>query len=270
MQMVSPRVVLVAILLLAVLPTHAQQPNPPLADIKAAAEAGNAQAQDQLGDAYRTRGDFENAVTWYRRSAPQGILNSEYQLANLLLTWARSALVPKATSATHVDEAVPWLLKAASRGHARAQLELGQLFQEGTYVKKDFSEAYKWFCLAADVASTDALINPGRSYRDNLILKMSQPEIAEGNRRVAEFLANPDKPAPMPEPSFLQHLKLQGIAGTPGYPLAIINGKTLAPNDSVTLKVDSRSVTVRCLSIAPTSATIAVDGSPSPKQLFLR
>jgi TPR repeat protein len=260
-----------AAFLLVLNPLHAQQPNPPIASLKAAAEAGDGPSQDKLGDAYLNHGDFENAVTWYRRSAPQGILNSQYQLAHILIGWANSTRFSKpATSSMHVDEALPWFLKAASQGHSRARLELGQLFQEGTYVKKDWPEAYKWFCLAADGNPLDLSAQIGKTYRDGLILKMTRDQIDEGNRRSAQFRAAPDTPTIMPEPAYFQHLKLQGIAGTPGHPLAIINGRTLGPNESTTITVDSRPVTFHCQAITTNSATILIEGFPTPKELTLR
>jgi TPR repeat protein len=257
-------------LLLVTATLCAQQPNPPLAELKAAAEAGDAQAQDKLGDIYFKGGNFEDAVTWYRRAAPHSILNSQYQLAHILLMWASSPSVSKTTSAMHSDEALPWLLKAASRRHNRAQLELGQLYRDGRLLKTDLPEAYKWYCLAAEGSSTELFApNLGISYRDGLILKMSQEQISEGDRRVAHFLAEPAKAAPMPEPSYFQQLKLQGITGTPGQQLAIINGKTLSANDTATFKIDGHSVTFRCLTIAPISAIIAIDGFLAPKELLL-
>lgn len=250
--------------------THAQTPNPPLADVKAAAEAGDPQAQDKLADTFRLKGDFEDAVTWYRRSAPAGILNSQYQLAHTLLMWARSPSVPDATQTMHAAEAIPWLQKAASKSHTRARLDLGQLYLDGKFIKKDLPEAYKWFCLAADGSLLNFDATLAKSARDNLILRMTQDQIADGNQLIAAFRANPDQPTATPEPSYFQRLKLQGITATPGRPLAIINGRTLAPGDTTTVKLDGQPVTLRCLSISRTSATISIDGFSTPKELHLR
>jgi hypothetical protein len=270
MQMVRASVALATVLFWTPIPLLAQQTVPRLADIKAAAESGDPQAQDKLGDAYLAHSDFENAVTWYRRSAPAGIANSQYQLAGLLLVWAGSFTVPAGTRAAHTDEALPWLLKAAAQRHLHAELDLAQLYQDGKYLKQDLPEAYKWYSLAMEGKLSDVFVATGTSSRDALILKMSQAQLAEGNRRVSEFLANPAQPTPAPEPSFVASLKLQGITGTPGHPLAIINGKTLAPNDSVTLKLENRSIPIRCLSITSHSAIISVDGLAAPKELILR
>jgi len=249
----------------------AQQPNPPLVDLKAAAEAGDPSAQDQLGDVYRKHGDPEDAVTWYRRSAPSGVINSQYQLAHILLTWAHSPFATKAVSAMHADEAIPFLLKAAAQGHKRAQLELGQLHREAKFVRQDTPEAYKWFCLASahDGGLLDLASSAATTYRDSLILKMTQEQITEGNQRIARFQAHPEEPAPVPEPACFEQLKLQGVTGTPDHRLAIINGKTLALNESTTIKIDSRPLTIHCLNISPNSVTVAIAGFPAPKKLNL-
>jgi hypothetical protein len=49
----------------------------------------------------------------------------------------------------------------------------------------------------------------------------------------------------------------------------LINGKTLAAGESVTLKLDSRAITVHCLTISDNSATVAIDGLPAPRELRL-
>lgn len=250
-------------------PLVAQQPNPTLVALKAAAEAGDAEAQDKLGDIYRTRGELENAVAWYRRSAPHGIINSQYQLAHILLTWANSHYLNRPLSDMHLDEALPYILKAAGQGHRRAQFELGQLYCDGKLLTKDLPEAYKWFCLAADSTPLDFTASLAKSSRDSLILKMSQDQLAEGNQRLAKFQAHPEEPAPMPEPTYLQNLKLQGITGTPGRQLAIINGRTLAPKETTTLKIDTRPLTLHCLSVTSNSVTVSIDGFPTTKTLTL-
>jgi hypothetical protein len=125
-----------------------QHPNPPVAEIKAAAERGEAEAQDRLGDIYRS--DPSKAVIWYRKAALQGIANSQYQLAHILMSWADSPMASKEISAQHFDEGITWLIKAANQGVKHAQVDLGSIYRDGRSVTKDLPEAYKWFCLAAD------------------------------------------------------------------------------------------------------------------------
>jgi hypothetical protein len=260
-----------AVLLLPATRLDAQAQNQPVADLEAAAEAGNRQAQDKLGDFLYYRGDSEHAVPWYRLAAAQGVPNSQYRLSEILFFRARSLPPSKAdTSAAYSDEAVSLLIKAAAQGHKRAQLELGHSYEAGKYLSRDLPEAYKWYCLAAQGLLSDADANMAKSNRDSLVLKLDREQLAEGNRRLSDFLVNPDKPPAVPEPAHLAQLKLQGITGTQGHELAIINGKTLATNETANITIDGRSVSLRCLKISPNSATVSIEGFPVPEKLNLR
>jgi hypothetical protein len=64
------------------------------------------------------------------------------------------------------------------------------------------------------------------------------------------------------------NILLQGIGGTVARRLAIINGQTLEPGESVQIKIASRSVSVRCVEIKEKSVTITVDNVEA--ELFLR
>lgn len=231
--------------------------------------AGDAVAQDKLGDFYRDS-DQERAVYWYGEAARHGVANSQYQLAHILLSWASSTVAKKDVAARHADEGVPWLVRAANQGHKPAQVELGQLYCDGKFVSRDLVEAYKWFTLAAgDGASLDFAVNLGKTYRNDVMRKLSSVELAEGDRRVADFSVNTGDYVPMPEPAYLQHITLNGITGVAPRVLAIINGKTLGAGESTMLNVDARSVTIHCLSIRTDVVTISIDGFDSPKQLHL-
>ena len=92
---------------------HAQQSDgdgKQLTELRAKAEQGNAQAQNELGEAFR--------------------------LGKLGLT-------------TNVVEAVKWYRKAAEQNYAEAQYSLGFCYATGEGVAKDEVEAYKWMRLAA-------------------------------------------------------------------------------------------------------------------------
>ena len=58
---------------------------PDLAQIKAAAEAGDAQAQDKLAGNYLSQANYSTAAKWYEKAAQQGVLNSQWQLGQILL-----------------------------------------------------------------------------------------------------------------------------------------------------------------------------------------
>ncbi len=82
-----------------------------------AAEAGNAQAQYNLGAAYRwgvgVEQNLEQAVIWIRRSAEKGFAPAQRTLGSL---YEKGEGVPQSNT-----EALRWYKKAAAQGDALAQ-----------------------------------------------------------------------------------------------------------------------------------------------------
>ena len=70
----------------------------------------------------------------------------------------------------------------ANKGDKEAQYQLGLLCLGGAGVKRDRVQAYKWFALAAEQGHALAL----KEYEE-LILKMTNKEIADGDKYVDEF-----------------------------------------------------------------------------------
>lgn len=98
------------------------------------AQAGDAEAEFQLGEAYRgghgVAVDLETAIGWYRRAAAQGHIRASEELGFALFA--------------HGDrkEAMPYIEKAAARGEARAFYLLGTAHFNGDYVSRDWPLAY--------------------------------------------------------------------------------------------------------------------------------
>ncbi|MBU3078886.1 SEL1-like repeat protein [Sphingomonas sp. XMGL2] len=112
-----------------------------IAGWRSRAAAGNAEAQYNLGQAYR-RGegvpaDPDQAQSWYRKAADQGYLNAEAQLGLMLFTSPRRS------------ESFSWLEKAATAGEPRAQYVLGTALFNGDGVAKDWPRAYAMMSRAA-------------------------------------------------------------------------------------------------------------------------
>ena len=107
---------------------------PDLNALQARAQAGDAEAQFQMGEAYRAgRGvtaDIETAIMWYRRAAALGHIRASEELGFALFA--------------HGDrrEAMPYIEKAAARGEARAFYLLGTAHFNGDYATRDWPLAY--------------------------------------------------------------------------------------------------------------------------------
>jgi cell division septation protein DedD len=106
------------------------------------AEAGNADAQFNLGQAYKLgRGVPPNAATaqsWYQKAARQGHQQAQVNVGLLLYNGGRR------------QEALPWIRKAVELGDPRAQYILGTELFNGDLIAKDWPRAYALMLRAAD------------------------------------------------------------------------------------------------------------------------
>ncbi|PZP80315.1 MAG: sel1 repeat family protein [Stenotrophomonas maltophilia] len=108
--------------------------------VMAAAKAGNAEAQNELGDRYlRGAGvdrDAAKAADWYRKAADQGYAPAQYL----------QGLGPQQDDA----QAVLWLRRAAELGSPAGQYSLANLYQKGRAgLTKDEAQAMQWYARAA-------------------------------------------------------------------------------------------------------------------------
>jgi TPR repeat protein len=107
---------------------------PDISALQTKAQAGDAEAEFQLGEAYRggrgVAADLETAIGWYRRAAVQGHIRASEELGFALFA--------------HGDrkEAMPYIEKAAARGEPRAFYLLGTAHFNGDYASRDWPLAY--------------------------------------------------------------------------------------------------------------------------------
>ena len=80
-------------------------------------------------------------------------------------------------------KAVEWYRRAAERGTATAQDNLGVMYAKGLGVPQDYGRAHMWFNLAAANGSTNALEN-----RDRMTKLMTPQQIAEAQRMAREWV----------------------------------------------------------------------------------
>jgi len=106
------------------------------------AEQGNADAQFNLGQAYRLgRGvpaDPRTSNMWFERAARQGHAQAEANLALALF------------QGDERERAIPWLQRAAERGDRRAQYYLGTAHFNGDLVPRDWPRAYALMSRSAE------------------------------------------------------------------------------------------------------------------------
>ncbi len=161
---------------------------------KAAADAGQAEAQFDLGVLYAqgrgVRRDLTEAANWYRKSAEQGNAEAEYALGQMyLLGWgvprdeadavrwfqmANSvesdgpptdwALVEGYGIEQDPKQAAHWYRMAADKGHPEAQFSLAGLYATGKGVKRDEEQAARWVSASAIQGYAPAQENLGQRY----------------------------------------------------------------------------------------------------------
>jgi TPR repeat protein len=125
-----------------------------LARLQKEAEAGNAEAQFNLGRIY-LRGEgstgvafvrdvpknIPKAVEWFQKAAMQGNINAQRDLGMLFKLGVGVEEDAKS--------AFMWLQRAAVQGNDVAQYNLGLMYADGAGVKLDLSRASAWLTLAA-------------------------------------------------------------------------------------------------------------------------
>ena len=161
---------------------------------KAAADAGQAEAQFDLGVLYAqglgVRRDMTEAARWYRQAADQGNAEAEFALGQMYsrgwgvprdqadaMRWLQMANAPDTDGpptdwaivegfgiAQDQKQAASWYLSAAEKGHAEAQFNLGRLYATGKGVAHDEEQAARWIRASASQGYAPAQARLGMRY----------------------------------------------------------------------------------------------------------
>ena len=121
-----------------------------LADFKTAAEAGDSQAQNNLGAYYlqspSIKNNYKQAKYWLGKSASQ---NNKMGIFNLAYLYINGKSVPK-----DINKGIEYYKKSAALNYIDAQRHLGFLYYQGRLVKQNLEQAYLYFSLAAQNEDT--------------------------------------------------------------------------------------------------------------------
>ena len=96
---------------------------------------------------------------------------------------------------------------------------------------------------------------------------MDADQIAEAQRRIAEFVPHQTNKSDLPDPAWVEKIKLHGISGAGDHRLAIINDQTFEKGDQIALRIDGKSVKVTCLEIRDSSVSVSIDGIAGKREL---
>ncbi|MEX1116211.1 MAG: trypsin-like peptidase domain-containing protein [Akkermansiaceae bacterium] len=151
---------------------------------EAAARKGHYWALDQIGPmCLFGRGVPKNpkkGMEWLKKSAEKGSTFNMYLLGSV---YASGKDVPM-----NGAEAVMWYEKAAIGGNAHAMADLGVMYSNGKGVPKEYVTGYMWANAAAAKATDDSTRKYAQELRAFLEKRMSQPQIALGQRQTLDLL----------------------------------------------------------------------------------
>jgi TPR repeat protein len=145
---------------------------------KVKAEAGDAEAQFNLGNKYYHQvevEDFKEAVKWYQKAADQGHAGAQTSLGQMY----RLGQGVK----QDFEKAIKLHQKAADQGYARAQTRLGVMYGDGTGVEQNDVTAFAWWNIATTNGNQSA-----KNIKSFIARRMTAAQIAEAEELVKEMV----------------------------------------------------------------------------------
>lgn len=150
---------------------------------RAAALAGDAGALYKLARIYRdgvgVKHDNEHYAKLLRTAAANGHADAEAELASNYLYG--QAGIPKDTA-----QAMAWYERAASHGHAYAQLRIANTYDTAKASPADLAQAADWYRKAAGQGNQDAAYKLGQFYEQGRGVAQDYAEAATWYRKGAE------------------------------------------------------------------------------------
>ena len=146
-----------------------------------AAEQGHGKAQYNVAYAYAngigTQKNTSEAIKWYGKSADQGIALAEYVLAKMLID---GQFIEQ-----DITKGLDLLQKASDQGLDLAQYDLGTIFLEGRIVVPDVNKGISFLVLSAEQGNKDAQYNLGLAYSS-----LPEPDYASAEKYLREASLN--------------------------------------------------------------------------------
>ena len=130
--------------------------------------------QCNLGNFYDSAKRYDKALEWYMKGARQGCEVCE---ANLGFLYKHGWGVEK-----NIDTALEWFTKSAEKGFAKGQYEAGRIH----YDKGRHDSAFQWFTISALQGNTAAIANLGECYEKGEGVKKDFPEAFKLYAKAAE------------------------------------------------------------------------------------
>lgn len=174
----------------------------------------SAREQYKIGKKFYNRGNYAEAVKWYRKAANKGDNKARNDLGNCYyggkgvekdeleaVRWFWDAAVQGDAEAqnslgdcyyygkgveVNETEAAEWYQGAADKGHADAQTKIGNCYYYGNGVKKDYVKATEWYQKAAIQGNIKAQKKLGDCYYSGRGIVQNYEKAAKWYQKVAE------------------------------------------------------------------------------------
>lgn len=184
--------------------------------LMARANAGDAESQLALANCYESgtcaAQDPDEALVWYRKAAEAGNPTAEFVIASEYCYGSDSEVTPKHGLPKDPVQAATWFRKAAEhasaidlsmlavappnarsfnlidrmKGEGAAYFLLGNLFEEGKDLPKDYSQAALWYRRGAAMGQADAEASLGSLYDEGKGVPQDYGQAAVWLRKAAE------------------------------------------------------------------------------------
>ncbi len=130
---------------------------------------------------------YTQAAFWFRRAAEKGDAEAQDALGNLYDS--------DQVGLQDYEQAAFWYRKAADQGDADAQWSLGGLYLDGQGVPQDYAESYFWYDLAAAGEQDASDSKLAAKDRDEAASHLTPADLAREQERVRKWVqAHPAKP----------------------------------------------------------------------------
>lgn len=143
-----------------------------IAKITAAADAGDAEAQQILGmeliDQAKDSKSVARGIAYLEKSAGQGNVYAMHNLGYLI----KHGKIQGKT----LTDAFNWYLKAAEAGFAGSQNNLGDMYENGEGVPQSYGDAIHWYTRGAMQGEPTAYLSLGECYAKGLGVKRNGVE----------------------------------------------------------------------------------------------
>ena len=170
---------------------------------------GDAEEQYRLGSMYEKGSgivqDWRGAEKWYRKAADRGHAGAQYRLGcmyrdgeGVQQNLAEAVRLFRMAAAQGHEKALGLLssgplevfCRASDKHDSHAMYELGQMYEDGNGMARDYNSAMKWYRKAADQGIAPAKYRIGRLYEDGNGVQQDYDEAVKWYREAAAHGVN--------------------------------------------------------------------------------